>query len=57
MYPIDYFLECPIHYHLEYPVVEYLAEARLCNNCSSTLENTPSIYLKDEFHLPYRILS
>ena len=23
-YPIDYFIECPIACHLEYPVVDYL---------------------------------
>ena len=34
MYPIGNFKECLIDYHLEYPVVEYLTEDRLCNNCS-----------------------
>ena len=28
------FIEWPIGYHPEYPVVEYLTEDRLCNNCS-----------------------
>ena len=37
-YPIEYLKECPVEYHLEYPVVEYLTEDRLCN--------IPFVYLK-----------
>ena len=33
MYSIGYFSACRIEYHLEYPVVEYLTENRLCNKC------------------------
>ena len=34
MYPVDYVIEWPMNYYLEYLVVEYLTEDRLCNNCS-----------------------
>ena len=31
-YPIDYFIDCLVAYHLEYVVVDYVAEKnRLCN--------------------------
>ena len=39
-YPIDYFIECPIEYDLEYAVVEYLAEDCLCNIPSVCLKHT-----------------
>ena len=38
-YPTEYLLEFPIEYHMEYLVVEYLTEDRLCN--------IPTVYLKD----------
>ena len=34
VHPTEYFLACPIKDHLKCPVVEYLTEDRLCNNCS-----------------------
>ena len=45
MYLIDYFIECPINYHLEYLVVEYLTEDRLCNMPYVYLKYTSSLIL------------
>ena len=58
VYPIDYVSACPIGHHLEHPVVEYLTEDRLCNNCSFWVCDRHEEHQKPRriaLHLPYRI--
>ena len=55
-YPIDYFIECPIAYHLEYLIVDYLKETTAYLICLIYILHIPHnrLSLRIPFRIPLR---